>query len=175
MSRKNRSVPNFQMRFSTTYSCCPGEPKNHSRKGLLHWIALQLDFQKMSFWQTALVGYILPCQRCRPSLFRNNLSQTTDYAGIHKFISIVRDQKAQDCWGIIACEWLDSGHMHSDFWSLEPVVIIMIFFDIRSLRTYFTAWYSVRSIRSIYHLYRLSDRDQDIIPFVSLTRRYNFV
>ena len=37
------------MRFQTTYSYCPEESINNSGKRLLHWQALQKDFEKCHF------------------------------------------------------------------------------------------------------------------------------
>ena len=54
------------MRFSETY---PGESVNNSVKILIHWKALEIDVKQIPFWQIALVGYILPRQRHRRSLF----------------------------------------------------------------------------------------------------------
>jgi len=42
------------MRFSSTYIYCPGESTIHSGKGLLHWKALQIDFEKCHFGKRLL-------------------------------------------------------------------------------------------------------------------------
>ena len=73
-SRKNLSFSNLEMQVSATYLYYPGEPIIHSGKGLLHWKALRerdCSIGKHFKWQWLidLVGYILPCQRRRPSLF----------------------------------------------------------------------------------------------------------